>query len=142
MGTFAPVLGRDAYRQAWVDVLHRSTTPDDLVVLFGPRTTVLQLPHDARLPKIDNVSNEIAHRAERWRVRELRDIDQTLARGGRVFLSDALFAPGRAPREGWSFQEYPNPTPQEIAAVFAPLRSDRVAFVVRGERVWACSPRR
>jgi hypothetical protein len=140
-GTFAPVLARDSYRQAWVDALHQATGPNDLVVLFGPRARVIALPHDPTLPKIDNVSNEIVQRAESWRARELHDIDVTLARGGRVFLSDSLFASGYAPRDGWSFKEYPNPTPREIAAVFQPLRSDRIAFVVHGERVWAAVAR-
>ena len=135
-GTFESVLGSDSYRQTWLRELRRATTPRDLVVLFGQRSQLIGAPHDPNLPKIDNVSLEIEQRGAGWRAAELRDIAETKRRGGRVFLADTLFGTESRPRNGWSFREYPRPTPSELQEAFLPFRSDRVAFVVGTEKVW------
>jgi hypothetical protein len=87
------------------------------------------------MPKIDNVSNEIVMRGDGWRDAEIRNIAATRQRGGRVFLADSLFGVDTSPRNGWSFKEYPTPSPMELRSTFLPYKSDRVAFVAAGERV-------
>jgi hypothetical protein len=135
-GTFASVLAPDSYRQVWLRELRRTTSARDLVILFGQRTQLIESPHDPSLPHIDNVSLEIIQRGEGWRAAELRNIVETKRHGGRVFLADSLFGTDSAPRDGWSFREYPRPTPSELQDAFLPSRSDRVAFVVGTEKVW------
>jgi hypothetical protein len=135
-GTFAAVLAPDSYRQVWLRELRRATTARDLVILFGQRTQGIMSPHDSQLPKIDNVSLEIELRGGGWRAAELRNIDATRQRGGRVFLADSLFGTDNGPRDGWSFREYPRPTPEELQEAFLPFKSDRVGFVVGSEKVW------
>lgn len=135
-GTFAAVLAPDSYRQVWLRELRRATSAQDLVILFGQRTQGIMSPHDSRLPKIDNVSLEIELRGAGWHTAELRNIDATRQRGGRVFLADSLFGTDNGPRDGWSFREYPRPTPQELREAFLPFKSDRVGFVVDTEKVW------
>jgi hypothetical protein len=135
-GTFHPVLAADSYRQIWLRELRRATSARDRVILFGQRTQLIVSPHDPDLPKIDNVSLEIAQRGEGWRAAELRNIAETRHHGGRVFLADTLFGTDSAPRDGWSFREYPRPTPSELREVFLPFKSERVGFVVGTEKVW------
>ena len=135
-GSFAPVLAADSDRQVWLRALRRATTADDLVILFGQRTQGILSPHDPNLPKIDSVSLEIQMRGDGWRAAELRNITATREHGGRVFLADTLFGTENAPRDRWSFREYPHPTPSELQDAFLPFKSDRVAFVVGTERVW------
>lgn len=135
-GTFASVLAPDSYRQVWLRELRRATSANDLVILFGQRTQGILSPHDPNLPKIDNVSLEIEMRGQEWRTAELRDIAATERRGGRVFLADTLFGTAATPRDGWSFREYPQPTPTELREFFLPFKSDRVGFVVGTEEVW------
>ena len=135
-GTFSSVLASDSYRQVWLRELRRATSARDLVILFGQRTQGIVSPHDPNLPKIDNVSLEIELRGDGWRAAELRNIAATRLRGGRLFLADTLFGIDSAPRDGWSFREYPRPTPSELRDVFLPFKSDRVGFVVGTEKVW------
>jgi len=135
-GTFAPVLSSDSYRQVWLRELRRATSAGDRVILFGQRTQLIVSPHDPDLPKIDNVSLEIAQRGEGWRAAELHNIAETKRHGGRVFLADTLFGTDSAPRDGWSFREYPRPSPSELQEVFLPFKSDRVGFVVGTEKIW------
>ncbi len=135
-GNFAAVLSPQSYRQAWLRELRRATTAQDLVILFGQRTQGIMSPHDSQLPKIDNVSLEIEVRGTGWRAAELRNISAVRQRGGRVFLADTLFESGNGPRDGWSFREYPHPTPEELRQAFLPFKSDHVAFVVGMEKVW------
>ena len=135
-GTFAPVLASDSYRQVWLRELRRATTAKDLVILFGQRTQLIVAPHDPSLPKVDNVSLEIETRGEGWRAAELHNIAETRRRGGRVYLAETLFGLDTAPRDGWSFREYPRPTPSELQDVFLPYKSDSVGFVVGTEKVW------
>jgi hypothetical protein len=125
-----------SYRQVWVGALHRSATGGDLLVVLGQRKQVIVAPHDPGMPKIDNLAYEIVMRGARWKPVVLNDIEITRARGGRVFLGDSLFGSSTAPRDGWSFREFPSPTPRDIAAAFLPLKSDTVAFTAGGERVW------
>jgi hypothetical protein len=136
IGTFVPLLGRDSYRQAWLSELHRVAGANDLVVVFRQSNSIIQAPHDPSLPKIDNVANEIVMRANTWRARETGKIRATLLRGGKVFLTDALFGIGNTPRDGWSFKEFPSPSPQELQEVFLPFKSDRLAFELKGEKLW------
>ena len=135
-GTFEAVLAPDSYRQVWLRELRRATSARDLVILFGQRTQGIMSPHDSQLPKIDNVSLEIALRGAGWQAAELRNIDATRQRGGRVFLANSLFGTDPGPRDGWSFREYPRPTPEELQEAFLPFKSDRVGFVVGAEKVW------
>jgi hypothetical protein len=135
-GTFETVLARDSYRQVWLQELRRATSAKDLVILFGQRTQGIMSPHDPDLPKIDNVSLEIELRGEGWRAAELRNITATRRRGGRVFLADSLFGTDSRPRNGWSFREFPRPTPGELQDMFLPFKSARVGFVVGTEKVW------
>jgi hypothetical protein len=135
-GTFASVLAADSYRQVWLRELRRATSANDLVILFGQRTQAILSPHDPNLPKIDNVSLEIDMRGDGWRAAELANIAATERRGGRLFLADTLFGTNDAPRDGWSFREFPRPTPSELQEVFLPFKSDRIAFVVGTEKVW------
>jgi len=135
-GTFASVLAYDSYRQVWLRELRRATSARDLVILFGQRTQLIVSPHDQSLPKIDNVSLEIEQRGAGWRAAELHNIAETKRHGGRVFLADTLFGTDSAPRNGWSFREYPRPTPSELQQVFLPFKSDRVGFVAGTEKVW------
>ena len=136
LGTFAAVLAPDSYRQVWLRELRRATSPGDLVILFGQRTQGIMSPHDPRLPKIDNVSLEIEVRGPGWHAAELRSIEATRQRGGRIFLADTLFGTDHGPRDGWSFREYPRPTPEELQEAFLPFKSERVGFVVEAEKVW------
>lgn len=46
------------------------------------------------------------------------------------------FGTDQSARDGWSFKEYPSPSPLEIQGVFLPFKSDTVAFTAAGERVW------
>jgi len=135
-GTFAAVLASGSYRQVWLRALRDATSAKDLVILFGQRTQAIVSPHDPELPKIDNVSLEIEQRGEGWRAAELRNITATRQRGGRIFLSDTLFGTDSAPRDGWSFREYPQPTPSELQAAFLPFKSDHIGFTVGTEKVW------
>jgi len=135
-GTFETVLAADSYRQVWLHELRGATSANDLVILFGQRTQRIMSPHDPDLPKIDNVSLEIVQRGAGWRAAELRNIAATKRRGGRVFLADSLFGTDNGPRDGWSFREYPRPTPGELQDAFLPFKSDRVGFVVETEKVW------
>jgi hypothetical protein len=120
----------------WLRELRGATSARDLVILFGQRTQGITSPHDPDLPKIDNVSLEIEQRGEGWRAAELRNIAAARQRGGRIFLADTLFGTDSAPRDGWSFREYPRPSPGELQAVFLPFKSDRVGFTVGNEKVW------
>ena len=135
-GTLAPVLAPGSYRQVWLRELRHATSADDLVILFGQRTQGILSPHDPNLPRIDNVSLQIELRGEAWRAAILRNISVTRQRGGRLFLADTLFGLDSAPRDGWSFREYPRPTPSELEDFFLPFKSDRVGFVVGPEKVW------
>jgi hypothetical protein len=135
-GTFLPMLGSDSYRQAWIRELHGVTSENDLVIVLGQRKLVVLAPHDSRLPHIDNLANEIVMRGDGWRAAELKNIDSTMKRGGRVFLGDSLFGETTAARDGWSFSEYPRPTPSDIDGAFRPFKSNRVGFVVVGEKFW------
>ena len=135
-GTFKPVLAPDSLRQTWLRELRRATSAGDLVVLLGPRMSVIVAPHDPRMPKIDNVSNEIVMRGAGWRDAELRNIAATRRHGGHVFLADSLFGPDSGPRNGWSFKDFPDPSAEELRQTFLPYKSDRGAFVAAGEQVW------
>ena len=135
-GNFATVLAPDSYRQVWLRELRRATSARDLVIVFGQRAQLIVSPHDPNLPKVDNVSVQIEERGEGWRATELRDIAETKQHGGRVFLADTLFGTDSAPRDGWSFREYPRPTPSELQEFFLPFKTDRIAFVVGVEKVW------
>lgn len=135
-GTFAPVLGPHSYRAAWVEQLRRNTSARDLVVVFGDDPSVIEVPHVSDMPGIENVSTEIVMHGAEWRTFALRDIAKAQLRGGRVYLADSLFGTSPAPRDGWSFKEFPSPSPAELQSVFLPFKSDRVGFVVRGEKVW------
>jgi len=135
-GTFAPVLSPDSPRQTWLRELRRTASARDLVVVFGQRMSEITSPHDPNMPKIDNVSNEIVMRGDGWHDAEIRNIATTFQRGGRVFLADSLFGLDTGPRNGWSFKEYPKPTPSELQNTFLPYKSDQVAFVAAGEKVW------
>ena len=130
------MLSSDSYRQVWLRELRRQTAAGDLVILFGQRTQEIISPHDPALPKIDNVSLEIEVRGDGWRAAELHNIAATQRRGGRRFLADTLFGTDSGPRDGWSFHEYPRPTPSELQEAFLPFKTDHVAFVVDTERVW------
>jgi hypothetical protein len=137
LGTFEPLLGTDSYRNAWVRAISEHASREDLVIVFGQRKLVIVAPHDDNFPKVHNVSNEIVQRGAGWRSAEIDAIRSTLSRGGRVFLADSLFWPDSAPRDGWSFREYPLPTPADLRQAFLPFKSDIVAFTVGRERVWA-----
>jgi hypothetical protein len=98
---------------------------------------VIVPPHDGNFPRIDNLSDEIQKGGALWRSSEINEIRKTQSRGGRVFLADSLFWLDSAPRDGWSFREFPMPTPREIHDAFMPFKSEAVAFTVGRERVWA-----
>jgi hypothetical protein len=134
-GAFAAAFSNASYRQVWLRELHKATSGKDLVILLGQRKSVISNPHDPDMPKIDNVSNEIL-RGTGWEAAELSDIYETMQHGGRVFLGDSLFGTDESARDGWSFKEYPSPSPLEIQGVFLPFKSDIVAFTAAGERVW------
>lgn len=136
LGTFEPVLGANSYRNVWVRAISEHASRDDLVIVFGQHKLVIGAPHDGNFPKVHNVSNEIVQRGAGWRAAEIDAIRSTQSRGGRVFLADSLFWPDSAPRDGWSFREYPLPTPSDLREAFLPFKSDTVAFTVGRERVW------
>jgi hypothetical protein len=135
-GAFAAAFSNDSYRQVWLRELHKATSGKDLVILLGQRKSVISNPHDPDMPKIDNISNEIVMRGTGWEAAELGNIHETMQHGGRVFLGDSLFGTDESARDGWSFKEYPSPSPLEIQGVFLPFKSDIVAFTAAGERVW------
>jgi hypothetical protein len=135
-GTLAHVLAPDSYRQVWLRELRGATSADDLVILFGQRTQGILSPHERNLPRIDNVSLQVELRGDAWRAAILHNITATRQHGGRLFLADTLFGLDSAPRDGWSFREYPRPTPSELQDFFLPFKSDRVGFVVGAEKVW------
>lgn len=138
LGSFQPLLGPTSVRQGWLRQLKRVATAKDLVITFGQRTddAVILAPHDPDMPKVDNLSNQIVDRGANWREGIIPDIIQTEKRGGRVMIADSVFWEGNAPREGWSFKEYPKPTPKEIYDTFARFKSHTLAFTVDGEKVW------
>jgi hypothetical protein len=136
-GTFKPLLARDSYRNAWVSAIAQHASRGDLVLVFGQRKVVIVAPHNENFPKVLNLSDEIEKGGSGWRATEIEQIRLTQSRGGRVFLDDALFRLDAAPRDGWSFKEYPVPTPREIHDTFLPFKSDSVAFTAAGEPVWA-----
>ena len=136
LGTLAPVLGPHSYRRSWIEQLQANTTANDLVLMFGQSPTLIEAPHLPELPRIENVSTDIVMHGSQWQAVVLRNIDKTHARGGRIFLTDSLFGTGSAPRDGWSFKEFPSPPPAQLQSVLLPFKTDRVAFVVNGERVW------
>ena len=129
-------LSSHSYRQVWLSQLRRVATARDLVVVLGQSKSAIVAPHDPQMPKIDNLTIEIVDRGAGWKAAELRNIEATLQHGGRVFLGDSLFGSDSAPRDGWSFKEFPSPSPEEIQSVFLPFKSDTVAFTAGGERVW------
>jgi hypothetical protein len=135
-GAYAAAFSTDSYRQEWLRELHQATSGKDLVIVLGQRKSVISSPHDPDMPKIDNVSNEIVMRGTGWEAAELRNIHETMQHGGRIFLGDSLFGTDESARDGWSFKEYPSPSPLEIQSVFLPFKSDTVAFTAAGERVW------
>ncbi len=135
-GAFAKAFSTDSYRQEWLRELHKATSGKDLVIVLGQRKSVISNPHDPNMPKIDNLSNEIVMRGTGWEAAELRNIQETMRHGGRVFLGDSLFGTDESARDGWSFKEYPSPSPLEIQRVFLPFKSDTVTFTAAGERVW------
>jgi hypothetical protein len=136
-GTFKPVLDANSYRSLWVTAIRQHASRGDVVVVFGQRKSVIVPPHDGNFPRIDNLSDEIQKGGTRWRSLEINEIRLTQSRGGRVFLADSLFWLDSAPRDGWSFKEYPMPTPREIHDAFMPFKSETIAFTVGRERVWA-----
>ncbi|HEY8051230.1 MAG TPA: hypothetical protein VIE42_00295 [Steroidobacteraceae bacterium] len=140
-GAFAAAFSSDSYRQVWLRELRKATGGKDLVILLGQRKSDISDPHDPDLPKIDNVSNEIVMRGAGWEAAELNNIHETMLHGGRVFLGDSLFGTDGSARDGWSFKEYPSPSPLEIRRVFLPFKSDTIAFTAAGERVWLGAPR-
>jgi hypothetical protein len=135
-GTFEPVLAADSYRNLWVTAIRQHASRGDLLVVFGQRKFMIVAPHDENFPKIDNVSDEIEKGGAGWRATEINEIRQTQSRGGRVFLADSLFWTDSKPRDGWSFREYPVPTPRDLRDAFLPFRSDTVAFTAGREQVW------
>jgi hypothetical protein len=135
-GTFEQVLAADSYRNAWVTAIRQHASRGDLLIVFGQRKFMIVAPHDENFPKINNVSDEIEKAGAGWRATEINEIRQTQSRGGRVFLADSLFWTDSAPRDGWSFREYPVPTPRDLREAFLPFRSDTVAFTVGREQVW------
>ena len=135
-GTFEPVLGQSSYRNAWLRELRQATSARDLVIVFGPRIRVVESPHEPNMPRMENIATDIVMRGSEWRSVALQNIAATRRRGGRVFLADSLFGTSSTPRDGWSFKEYPAPTPGDLQNAFLAFKSDRVAFVVAGERVW------
>jgi hypothetical protein len=136
LGTFESLLGANSFRHAWVSAIREHASRGDLVILFGQRKAVILAPHDENFPKVHDVSNEIIMRGPDWRSAEIDAIRLTQSHGGRVFLGDSLFWLDTAPRDGWSFKEYPVPTPSDLHNAFLPFKSDTVAFTVGRERVW------
>ncbi len=139
-GTFEPLLDAGSYRDQWVTAIRRHASAGDLVLVLGQRKSMIVPPHDGNFPKVENVSDEIEKGGEQWRSTMIREIRRTQSRGGRVFLADSLFWTDSAPRDGWSFREYPVPTPHDLREAFLPFKSDRVAFTVGRERVWVAKP--
>jgi Dolichyl-phosphate-mannose-protein mannosyltransferase len=133
---FLSVLSSHSERQIWLSQLHRVATGRDLLVVLGQNKFAVVSPHDPQMPKIHNLAIDIQLRGAGWKALVLRDVDSTLQHGGRVFLGDSLFGTDTAPRDGWSFQERPSPSPQEIQSVFLPFKSSTVAFTAGRERVW------
>ncbi len=139
-GTFEPVLDAGSYRDQWVSAIRQHAGGGDLVLVLGQRKSMIVPPHDGDFPKIENLSDEIEKGGEQWRSTMIEEIRRTQSHGGRVFLADSLFWTDSAPRDGWSFREYPVPTPRELRAAFLPFKSDQVAFTVGQERVWIAKP--
>jgi hypothetical protein len=133
---FLTVLSSDSHRQVWLRELHRAAHGGDLLVVLGQSKLTVTAPHDAYMPRIDNLSLEVRLRGTGWKAAVLQDMATTVQHGGRVFLGDSLFDAEVARRDGWSFREYPSLSPQQIQAVFLPFKSDTVAFTAGGERVW------
>jgi hypothetical protein len=133
---FRGVLSSRSYRQVWLSQLQRVATGRDLLVVLGQNKTDIVAPHDPQMPRVHNLALVIPMCGACWEAAELRAIESTLQHGGRVFLGDSLFGSDSAPRDGWSFKEYPSPSPQQIQRVFLPFKSNSVAFTAGGERVW------
>lgn len=133
---FLTVLSGDSHRQLWLRELRRAADGRDLLVVLGQSKLAVTAPHDAQVPRIDNLVLEVRLRGAGWKAAVLKDMATTVQQGGRVFLGDSLFDAEVARRDGWSFREYPSPSPQQIQATFLPFKSDTVAFTAGGERVW------
>ena len=133
---FLTVLSGDSHRQVWLRELRRAADGRDLLVVLGQSKLAVTAPHDAQMPRIDNLVLEVRTRGAGWKAAVLQNMATTVQHGGRVFLGDSLFDGEVARRDGWSFREYPSPSMQQIQSTFLPFKSDTVAFTAGGERVW------
>jgi hypothetical protein len=133
---FLSVLSSRSYRQVWLSQLHRVANSRDLLIVLGQKKSAIEAPHDPQMPRIRNLTIDITTLGDGWKAAVLRDMQRTLQHGGRVFLGDSLFGSDSAPRDGWSFKEFPSPSPQQIQSVFLPFKSNTVAFTAGSEQVW------
>jgi len=133
---FRAVLRADSQRQTWNRALAAQFTASDLVIVMGNGKFYVGEPHNPNFPMVENVSQDIRDFADGWRSAIAEAIATTRQRGGRVLLADSVLRRDHAPRDGWSFSQYPSPSPEEIADYFLPLKSDQLIVTIFGEKLW------
>jgi hypothetical protein len=135
-GTFHPLLASDSYKQDWLSQTRLHTNGKDLLIVLGNRKFELVDPHNPNAPRILNISRVVAMgRVELWREIVLEWIQEARQQRGRVMIGDSVLGLDSGPRDGWSFAEWPTPSPRDLDNFFAPMKG-RLIFTSCGERVW------
>lgn len=140
-GTVAPALSTDSYKQQWLTAIRQHMNHDDLLIILGAKKYAVGDPHNAKMPRMLNLSMQIILRSDptEWKDLTLDWIRETRDHGGRVLLGDSILGLDSSPRDGWSFREYPVPSPKDLDDFFGPMKGD-IFFSVAGERVWLAKP--
>jgi len=134
LGTFYPVLSVNSYRQQWLSEIRLHMNSKDLLIIIGSNKSEIVSPHNPNMPRIANISILIGMRTD-WRSIVARWIQQTKEHGGRVMIGNSVLGLDNQPRDGWSFKEYPIPSPKDLDEFFAPMKGD-IVFSAAGEHVW------
>jgi hypothetical protein len=140
--SFQAVLGKDSFRQTWNQQLTVCCRGKDLVIVLGHRKKGVGLPHQSDFPEVMNLALTIPAKGTEWPRAVRSAMENVQRRGGRIILADSRLQTDAALRDGWSFRQNPDPTPESIAAFFLPWKSDRRVGDVRGESLWLATPPR
>jgi hypothetical protein len=143
-GTFYPSLAIDSYKQQWLAQIRLHMNGNDLLIVFGNKKYELVDPHNVKMPRILNISTLISMGKTEWRLLAQLRIAEACRQDGRVMIGDSVLGLDPRPRDGWSFKEYPTPSPKDLDSFFGPMKGELV-FSASGERVWQlklqhCSP--
>ena len=141
VGNIRQSLGAGSYRQQWQAALLQHASAGDVLFVLGNRKNTIQLPHHSNFPHVFNLS--VATRVYQWEdlKQEMTEVAlETIRRGGRVLVGESVLGLDDGPRDGWSFREFPTPSPVELDSFFEPWKGELLTTVA-GERLWSYTGR-